>query len=83
MLITTTDTLQGIEIKEYIGLVAARVPSAKAASFKGYDKSTDATITSVIDSLTNAAIKANADAVIGVKVVPQSLINEYKIRNHV
>lgn len=73
MLITTTDTLQGVEIKEYIGLVAVRVASAKAATFKGYEKSTEATITSIEESLSKAAEKMNADAVIGLKITPESM----------
>lgn len=74
MLITTTDTLQGVEITEYIGLVAVRVASAKAATFKGgYEKSTAQTMADLEAELTTVAKKAGADAVIGLKITPEAM----------
>lgn len=73
MLITTTDVLQGAEIAEYIGLVAVRVTNAKGGIGKALDKVTDTTMTDLTAALTAAAEKVNANAVIGLKVTPESM----------
>lgn len=74
MLITTTDVLQGVEIAEYLGVVAVRVPSAKAASFKGtYDKSAAAMMESLTNALIESASTIEADAIIGLRITPESM----------
>ncbi|MCC8157282.1 MAG: YbjQ family protein [Oscillospiraceae bacterium] len=74
MLITTTETLQGIEIESYLGLVMARVPDAKAASLKKkYEQSTADLKREVSAALEKAAQEIGADAVIGVRMESESL----------
>ena len=74
MLITTTDTLQGVEIAEYIGLVtvatAADGPSMKEmikcknGDFSVVGENVNAALTA---DLTRAGEKVGADAIIGVR----------------
>ena len=71
MLITTTDTLQGVEITEYIGLVTVRVENAKA--LKDLEKATSTTISSVNEALTASAEKMGANAVAGLKITPEAI----------
>ena len=77
MLITTTDTLQGVEIAEYIGMVTGETPMTtpniafggmKVALKKG-DLSQRAEIinNAICSDLTKSAEKVGADAVIGVR----------------
>nr|DAH48754.1 MAG TPA: hypothetical protein [Bacteriophage sp.] len=74
MLISTTDILQGVEIAEYKGIVAARVASAKSATLKGtFEKSTAATMESLSNALVENAKSMGADAIIGVRVIPEAM----------
>ncbi|MCD7981924.1 MAG: YbjQ family protein [Clostridiales bacterium] len=74
MLITTTEILQGMEIESYLGLVMARVPDAKTASLKKkYEQSTADLKREVSAALEKAAQEIGADAVIGVRVEPETL----------
>lgn len=74
MIITTTDTLQGVEITEYIGIVtvatAADGPSMKEmikcknGDFSVVGETVNAALTA---DLTRAGEKVGADAIIGVR----------------
>lgn len=74
MIITTTDTLQGIEIAEYIGIVTVAT-AAGGPSMKELIKSTTGDLSVVGESvnaalvadLTRAGEKVGADAIIGVR----------------
>ncbi len=68
MLITTTDILQGKEIKEYIGLVYVIKPDRCSVGSGDYeDKQMTATMEPLIDALQNEGVKLGADAIIGVR----------------
>ena len=79
MLITTTDTLHGVEIAEYIGMVTATTFSkapglvAKGFSFKDSAKNdfwrtADSLNDAVKSDLEKSGERVGADAVIGVRV---------------
>lgn len=68
MLITTTDTLQGREIKEYLGIVHGYGQDVSGGIGKMGDKLMAKTMDSLQESLTAAGNAVNADAIIGVRV---------------
>lgn len=68
MLITTTDTLQGCEIKEYVGLVYGISQDVTAGIGKMGGTLMAKTMEPLRESLTSAAESVGADAVIGVRV---------------
>lgn len=74
MLITTTDTLQGVEIKEYIGPVYAYALDITGGLGKMGDKQMELAMGKLFDALQAAGEKAGADAVIGVKFILDSHI---------
>lgn len=68
MLITTTDTLQGREIKEYIGLVHGFSLNYMGGVGKLGNNLMTKTMDEMEESLIAAGNAVNADAIIGVKV---------------
>ena len=68
MLITTTDTLQGIEIGEYIGLVYGCSQDVTAGIGKAGAKTFEKTMEPLKESMQAAGEQVGADAVIGLRV---------------
>lgn len=68
MLITTTDTLQGVEIAEYIGLVYAVRQDFTGGTGKIGDRSIAQTMEPLKEALQRAGTEAGADAIIGLRV---------------
>lgn len=68
MLITTTDTLQGMEIAEYIGLVYAISQDVTGGIGKTGDKLMAKTMEPLKEALQRAGTEAGADAIIGLRV---------------
>lgn len=68
MLITTTDTLQGREIKEYIGLVYGISQDVTAGIGKLGSSLMSKTMEPLKESLTQAGAEVGADAIVGVRV---------------
>lgn len=68
MLITTTDNLQGLEIKEYIGLVYAIGQDFTTGMGKLADTLMEKTMEPLKKSLQAAGEKIGADAIIGVRI---------------
>lgn len=68
MLITTTDTLQGIEIKEYIGLVYGISQDVTGGIGKTGGKLMVKTMEPLKEALQTAGAEVGADAIIGLRV---------------
>lgn len=75
MLITTTDILQNREIDEYPGLVAARVANSRHITTpkKQLVVQISETIEALENELTVIAEEMHADAIIGLKITPESM----------
>lgn len=68
MLITTTDTLQGVEIAEFIGIIYAIAPDLFMVGSGEYaEKMLEDTMEPLIQALKDKGEKVGADAVIGVR----------------
>ena len=68
MLITTTDTLQGVEIKEYIGLVYGISQDVTGGIGKTGNKLMAKTMEPLKESVQAAGEEVGADAIIGLRV---------------
>lgn len=68
MLITTTDTLQGVEIREYIGLVYGISQDVTGGIGKTGGKLMVKTMEPLKEALQTAGAEVGADAIIGLRV---------------
>lgn len=68
MLITTTDTLQGVEVKEYIGLVYGISQDVTGGIGKTGGKLMVKTMEPLKEALQTAGAEVGADAIIGLRV---------------
>lgn len=68
MLITTTDTLQGVEITEYIGLVYGISQDFTGGIGKMGDKLMNKTMENAKEAIEAAGRTAGADAILGVHI---------------